>query len=32
MKLYTATYLSPLGMIVLESDGEALVGLRFMET
>lgn len=32
MKLYTAAYLSPLGMIVLESDGEALVGLRFMET
>ena len=31
-KLYTATYLSPLGMIVLESDGEELVGLRFMET
>ena len=28
---YTATYSSPLGMIVLESDGEVLTGLRFME-
>lgn len=29
---YTATYSSPLGMIVLESDGEVLTGLRFVET
>ena len=29
---YTATYSSPLGMIVLESDGEVLTGLRFMES
>ena len=29
---YTATYSSPFGMIVLESDGEVLTGLRFMES
>ena len=29
MKTYTATYNSPLGFIVIESDGEALTGLRF---
>ena len=29
---YTATYSSPMGMIVLESDGEVLTGLRFMES
>lgn len=29
---YTVTYSSPLGMIVLESDGEVLTGLRFMES
>ena len=29
MTLYTATYNSPLGPIVIESDGEALIGLRF---
>lgn len=29
MTLYTATYSSPLGPIVIESDGEALTGLRF---
>ena len=29
---YTATYSSPLGIIVLESDGEMLTGLRFVET
>ena len=29
MKTYTATYNSPLGSIVIESDGEALTGLRF---
>ena len=29
---HTATYSSPLGMIVLESDGEVLTGLRFMES
>ena len=28
---YTATYSSPMGMIVLESDGEVLTGLRFVE-
>ena len=28
---YTATYSSPLGMIVLESDGEVLTGLRFVD-
>ena len=31
MTLYTATYHSPLGPIVIESDGEALTGLRFGE-
>ena len=29
---HTATYSSPLGLIVLESDGEMLTGLRFVET
>lgn len=29
MPLYTATYNSPMGSIVIESDGEALTGLRF---
>ena len=29
---YTATYSSPMGMIVLESDGEVLTGLRFVES
>ena len=29
MPLYTATYNSPLGSIVIERDGEALTGLRF---
>lgn len=29
---HTATYSSPLGLIVLDSDGEMLTGLRFMET
>ncbi len=28
---HTATYSSPMGMIVLESDGEVLTGLRFAE-
>ena len=28
---HTATYSSPLGLIVLESDGEVLTGLRFVE-
>ena len=31
MNHYTATYTSPLGPIVIESDGEALTGLRFGE-
>lgn len=31
MTLYTATYNSPLGPIAIESDGEALTGLRFGE-
>ncbi len=31
MTLYTAAYDSPLGPIVIESDGEALTGLRFGE-
>ena len=31
MTLYTATYNSPVGTIVIESDGEALTGLRFGE-
>ncbi len=29
---HTTTYSSPLGMIVLESDGEMLTGLRFLDT
>lgn len=29
MKTFTTTYTSPLGPIVIESDGEALTGLRF---
>ena len=29
---YTATYSSPMGRIVLESDGEVLTGLRFVES
>ena len=29
MPLYTAAYNSPMGSIVIESDGEALTGLRF---
>lgn len=29
MKTYTTTYTSPLGPIVIESDGQALTGLRF---
>ena len=29
---HTATYSSPLGIIVLESDGEVLTGLRFVES
>lgn len=31
MTQYTATYDSPLGLIVIESDGEALTGLRFAD-
>ena len=31
MDHYTATYTSPVGPIVIESDGEALTGLRFGE-
>lgn len=31
MTLYTAAYNSPLGPIAIESDGEALTGLRFGE-
>lgn len=31
MNHYTATYNSPLGPIIIESDGEALTGLRFGE-
>ena len=31
MTLYTATYNSPVGPIIIESDGEALTGLRFGE-
>lgn len=31
MTLYTATYNSPVGSIAIESDGEALTGLRFGE-
>ena len=29
MKIYTATYSSPLGAIIIESDGECLTGVRF---
>ena len=29
MKTYTATYTSPLGPIVIESDGQAITSLRF---
>ncbi|MBR1426622.1 MAG: methylated-DNA--[Paludibacteraceae bacterium] len=32
MKIYTSTYISPLGAIVIESDGETLTGLRFEES
>ncbi len=31
MKTYTATYLSPLGTIVIESDGKVLTGLWFAD-
>lgn len=31
MTCYTATYRSPLGLIVIESDAEALTGLRFAD-
>ena len=31
MMRYTATYHSPLGLVVIESDGEALTGLRFAD-
>ena len=31
MKTYTATYSSPLGPIVIESDGQAITSLRFVE-
>ena len=31
MKIYSTTYASPLGTIVIESDGEALIGLRFVD-
>jgi len=31
MKTYTATYLSPLGTIVIECDGRVLTGLRFAD-
>ena len=31
MKIYSTTYASPLGTIVIESDGEALIGLRFAD-
>ena len=30
--VYTTTYSSPMGMIVLESDGKVLTGLRFVES
>lgn len=29
--VFTATYHSPLGLVVIESDGEALIGLRFAD-
>ena len=31
MKIYSTTYLSPLGTIIIESDGETLTGLRFAD-
>ena len=31
MKIYSTTYASPLGTIVVESDGETLTGLRFAD-
>ena len=31
MKIYSTTYASPLGTIVIESDGETLTGLRFAD-
>ena len=31
MKIYSTTYLSPLGTIVIESDGDALKDLRFAD-
>ena len=31
MKTYTATYISPLGSIIIESDGEAITSLQFTE-
>ncbi len=31
MKIVIATYLSPLGTIVIESDGQAITGLRFCD-
>ena len=31
MRIYSTTYASPLGTIVIESDGEALIGLRFAD-
>ena len=31
MTRYTATYHSPLGLVVIESDGEVLTGLRFVD-
>ena len=31
MKSYSTTYISPLGTIVIESDGECLTGLRFVD-
>ena len=32
MNIFSTTYLSPLGTIVIESDGECLTGLRFADT
>ena len=31
MKIYSTTYASPLGTIIIESDGETLTGLRFAD-
>ena len=31
MNIFSTTYLSPLGTIVIESDGECLTGLRFVD-